>query len=143
MAFAPGILPGLSAPTRKICAVFSESWYFLGLNCDFLGPCYPAPNRMYIFRKIKAETLLLTRAGRIPIAVRKFEHYSNWVVCTFCASAGVTVASAESKSNQPLLATCGPSSIRVARKTMMPCIEQVPCAELRELGAGPQASPLA
>jgi hypothetical protein len=44
---------------------------------------------MYIFRKIKSKTLLLTRAGRIPIVVRKFEHYSNWVVCPFCVRVSV------------------------------------------------------
>jgi hypothetical protein len=37
-------------------------------------------------RSIKVKNLLLTRAGRISIAFRKFEHYSNWVVCPFCLS---------------------------------------------------------
>jgi hypothetical protein len=82
------IIYGICAPllSRDICTVFLRELILPPVELLFLGPGYPVAISQVYIRIIEAKPLLLTRAGRVSIAVKKFEHYSNWVVCPFCAT---------------------------------------------------------
>jgi hypothetical protein len=75
--------PVWPSPTRNICTLFLREPVLPRVELYLLGPEYPAHIPYVYIRNIIAYNLILTRAGRISIAVANFEHYSNRVVCPF------------------------------------------------------------